>query len=457
MRINWFSPLPPARTEIANYTVRLLPLLCQRGDVTLWTDQPKSDLPGDLPAKIRQYRLDDPPWRELNAADANIYHIGNNPQWHASIWQISRRHPGVVVLHETSLAHLFLAIYLAGPDPAEFLNELARRYGESAVAAVCRFAAGEASVDAVCSELPFTNLATRDALGVLVHNRDSQDLLKGELSIPVMCASLPHVPRVPPPDPSILRQKYAATERYRLVAFGHIGANRRLDGLLRALASLPERRRFQLDVYGDVHYRDEILDLIDELSLDPIVQLHGYVPEATLSDALQRAHLAVNLRYPTMGEASASQLRIWDHALPSLVTPIGWYAHLPSCAVTFVRHEHETADLHSALRSLQSDPGRFAERGLAARRVLERSHTAAAYVEDLMGFATSCTRDRGRVAIHDLARRSAATLVNVAGPRSASLGFEAFIDQIQSLAGGLREVLETADESASAATLRSAA
>ena len=44
MRLNWFSPLPPARTEIANYTVRLLPALCASCDVTLWTDQPVSGL-----------------------------------------------------------------------------------------------------------------------------------------------------------------------------------------------------------------------------------------------------------------------------------------------------------------------------------------------------------------------------------------------------------------------------
>ena len=35
--------------------------------------------------------------------------------------------------------------------------------------------------------------------------------------------------------------------------------------------------------------------------------------------------LLINLRYPTMGEASLSQLRIWRHALPSMVTQVGWH------------------------------------------------------------------------------------------------------------------------------------
>ena len=37
MKINWFSPLPPDHTEIANYTARLLPALERKFDTTVWT------------------------------------------------------------------------------------------------------------------------------------------------------------------------------------------------------------------------------------------------------------------------------------------------------------------------------------------------------------------------------------------------------------------------------------
>ncbi len=39
MKINWFSPLPPARTDIAEYTVRVLPGLIKNCQLELWTDQ----------------------------------------------------------------------------------------------------------------------------------------------------------------------------------------------------------------------------------------------------------------------------------------------------------------------------------------------------------------------------------------------------------------------------------
>jgi glycosyltransferase involved in cell wall biosynthesis len=230
-------------------------------------------------------------------------------------------------------------------------------------------------------------------------------------------------------------RKYAGAARYRLVLFGHIGTNRRLEAVLRALGSFPERHRFQLDVYGDVYQRDAIVRLIRELSLKPFVRMHGFVSESTLTAALQQAHLAINLRFPTMGEASASQLRIWDHALPSLVTPHGWYARLPTDTVSFVRPEHESADLHALLAAFLRDPIRFAERGLKGRMVLERCHRAPTYAQELVSFATACARNRGRIALRGVARHAAVRLVNVAGPRGAEIGFGSLANQVLALNG----------------------
>ncbi len=94
-----------------------------------------------------------------------------------------------------------------------------------------------------------------------------------------------------------------------------------------------------------------------------MVTLHGFVPAEDLEAALTSAHLAINLRFPTMGEASVSQLQIWDHALPSLVTRVGWYATLPQETVAFVRPEHEITDIQAHLHAFVDDPGRYAHMG----------------------------------------------------------------------------------------------
>src|SRR6202022_2980726 len=111
MKLNWFSPLPPAKTDIAHYTTRLLPALSRLAQVTLWTDQRDWEKTLEKHVAVRSYRLDRLPWVELNRADACLYQIGNNPLFHGSIWQISRLHAGIVVLHDLRLHHFFDGLY----------------------------------------------------------------------------------------------------------------------------------------------------------------------------------------------------------------------------------------------------------------------------------------------------------------------------------------------------------
>jgi len=85
---------------------------------------------------------------------------------------------------------------------------------------------------------------------------------------------------------------------YRLIVFGHLSRNRRLDALFQALASFPERKRFHLDIYGSVPDGKYLDAQIDALDLRPLVTVHGFVPEEALDQALQAADLALNLRYP---------------------------------------------------------------------------------------------------------------------------------------------------------------
>ena len=111
MKLHWFSPLPPARTGIAQYTMGLLPALQKRAEIVLWTDQAEWDPLLETYATVRRYHPEQMPWAEINRADMSIYNIGNNPAAHGSIWQVSRSHPGIIILHDLSLQHLFVGLF----------------------------------------------------------------------------------------------------------------------------------------------------------------------------------------------------------------------------------------------------------------------------------------------------------------------------------------------------------
>jgi glycosyltransferase involved in cell wall biosynthesis len=406
MKLNWFSPLPPARTEIAQYTVRLLPALRERCEVILWTDQDTWDPALEQHARVRTYQIGDVPWAAMNEADVSVYHIGNNHTCHAGIWEVSRRHPGIVILHDLTLHFLFGGYYRDNGARATYLQHLERFYGRRGVVAGERYLSGlHFSTQHMAEEFPLTELGIENALGVLLHSPHAFAALRQMDRWPIIYAPLPQAATPPHLDPAAHEARWRCGPPYRLVAFGYMGPPKRLDSIWTAIAHFPHKKQLRLDIYGPIWDESYVGRRIAELGIAELVTVHGFVADTELNAALDAAHLALNLRHPTMGEASASQLRIWDHALPSLVTPGGWYATLPETAVGHVRPEHEVADLHRHFHELLDDPAAFARRGAEGRRLLEQWHRPESYVDAICGFAERIIPFRPRLLVDGVTQR----------------------------------------------------
>ena len=404
MKINWFSPLPPARTSIADdYLVGILPALSKRAELTLWTDQNNWDRNLENVARVSNYDPKRMSWPELHHADATFYNIGNNYLFHTSIWQVSRQHPGVVILHDLRVHNFFESLYRGHwRDTAGYLAQMKRCYGDAGLRAAHEFVNGVVSIDYLTEHYPLTPLALENCLAVVVHTQEALAQVEALKQWPVALASLP---RTLPLDHEPKNTAMRATPPYRLIMFGYMGQNRRLDAVLEALAALPERESFQLDIFGEIPEARSLRGRIGKLGLGRMVQLHGYTPESELNNVLKASHLAINLRYPTMGEASGSQLRIWYHALPSLVTDVGWYSSLSRDTVAHVRPEHEVADIQSHLRAFLDNPESFAAMGQRGLRTLREQHDPETYVRTIMEVAANVRDFRVRKSAYDLARR----------------------------------------------------
>ena len=98
VKVALFSPMPPERSGIADYTALLLPALRDRCDV--------------VPVRHGSKR---PP----RGTDLAVYHVGNDPEAHGWIVDALRRTPGVVVLHDFVLHHLVAGLTIGYvPSPA---------------------------------------------------------------------------------------------------------------------------------------------------------------------------------------------------------------------------------------------------------------------------------------------------------------------------------------------------
>lgn len=400
MKVNWFSPLPPDKTAIADYTARLLPFLRKKTEIVLWTDRSEWDRKLEEYAEVRQYRLEQVPWAEINCADASIYHIGNNRLFHHNIWEISRQCPGIVIMHDVRLQHFFSSVYQNTQDG--YLAQMELHYGEEGRSAGEAYLRGRHRIDFMVERYPLTLAALENALGVIVHTREAYDKITRENWWSVRYARLPY----PPSTAQNSSARKVTGPPYRLIVFGHLGPNRRLESLVTALAGMPGKKQFRLDIYGQHYNSDELRALARSVGAARLGTVHGYVPDAELHDALTKAHVAINLRYPSMGEASDSQLKIWDYALPSLVTKTGWYESLPGDAVAFVRPEHEIPDIQRHLRAFLDDPISFSKMGEIGRRILVDEHTPDKYAQAIADLVSAVKLCHLRASAFKLAERA---------------------------------------------------
>jgi hypothetical protein len=242
VRLNWFSPLPPATSGIADYARQLLPTLMAASEVVLWTDQEHWDPALEAYAGVHTYSLQEMPWAEVNRATMSIFHIGNNHRFHGPIWQVSQRHAGLIIVHGVALQQLFAGLFRElWHDRMGYLELMERFYGATGRQDAEDFWAGRLTIEYMAEQYRLTRYALDHALGVLVHSQRSFDELRHDSLCPLSYTPLPYPMALPGSwEVSGKGKPNASGSDYHLIIFGHINDNRRLTSVLRAIAELPE-------------------------------------------------------------------------------------------------------------------------------------------------------------------------------------------------------------------------
>ena len=411
MKINWFSPLPPEKTDIGHYSIRILAQLTKYAQINIWTEQRNWDRTIDRLCPVKD--SNSIKWVDLNNSSMSVYNIGNNAQYHARIWDISTRHPGIVILHDYHLHHLFGGILKEHVcDEYLYYTIMQRYYGLHGRRDARDYWHGKTSIDYMSENYPLAEFALENALGAIVHTRYAFEKIAQQNQWPVILVPLPYPSSIDQAtvQSHIKSRLNTVKSNCRLVLFGYLGPNRRVESVLQALAALRDSNKYTLDIYGKLMDKKLIERKIVELNLQNQVKVHGFVHEEKLDSALTQAHLAINLRYPTMGEASGSQLRIWNHALPSLVTKVGWYAELPDDTVFFVRPDNEVEDIIMALKEILENPERFRQMGEKGKKYLETGHNPDRYAQILVQFAQKVSSSSLIAVIRKLTERIGAEI-----------------------------------------------
>jgi glycosyltransferase involved in cell wall biosynthesis len=345
VRVAYYSPLPPSRSGIADYSALLLPALGERVAIDV-----------ARPGRFRR----------APKADVALYHIGNDPEAHAWIVEALRRRPGVVVLHDLVLHHLVAGITLARGDAAGYLAAMERDHGLAG--RLLAYGVLDNRIPPLWEtrpqDFPLAGEVLRLATGLVVHSRTVEEgARRAGYDGPVW--------RIPHPAWPVPGAQPAAVDGLPLIGcFGHLNEAKRVPQLYAAFARVRESHpETRLLLVGNATPR------VSSIARPEGVVREEYVTEERLWSLMSACHAIVSLRSPTMGETSGTAIRALSLGKPLVVSDVGWFSELPpEVALKVAVDEGEVEALRAALELLAADERARAQMGEAARSLAEGEH-----------------------------------------------------------------------------------
>ena len=353
-----FTPGPPQRSGGAVYAGALLAGLAAHARVTAVSPVP-IDWDGPTVA---------PEAFEPRPGDVLLHFLGNNPE-HLFAYRSALRWGGVVVCHDVVLHHV-----LRGFAPDEELADATVQLGHPAAAALLdRWDRGMAGTEEFL--LPLISRPLRRAEAVVVHSRYAGFMVQAEApTVPVHVVSQ-HGGAVPEStgddDGAALRARLALpADAFVAGLFGYLGPHKRIHESLLALAAArpaieASGRRLHVLLVG-VAVGIDPAAMLAAVGLTDIATVTGPVDDRRFFDHLVATDVVLNLRYPTMGESSATMMQAMSCAKPVITTDHAQFAE-ERAAIRVPVGEGEVAAITAAVVQLATCPTCYAAVAAASR------------------------------------------------------------------------------------------
>lgn len=373
--IDYVSPLPPVRSGISDYSVDLIPALAEHCRLRLVR------LPGAEPTAAIRELVPSAAWTCLDGLGEEgrlpLYHMGNNHH-HLDIWRAAMERPGVLVLHDLVLHHFLLEQTVKFGDFDAYRETLAANHGWIGdwVGRPIRWPG------AVGSSAQFALPAHRELLirqkGVLTHSPWAEELLREEvpgLRVRSLAMGVPLPAAANRQAGEDFKRRYGLPlDRPIIGSFGFQTPIKRTVVAVEALAH-PGLEQVHLMVAGEVSEIVGLEQVAARVGVSDRVHVLGFLPFDDFEAGIAAVDVALNLRYPTAGETSASLLRILAVGRPALVSDYAQSADLPDSVVIKVPlGGDEPRRLADKLSALLVDTEGLSSMGRRARDYVAQHH-----------------------------------------------------------------------------------
>ena len=307
MRVAFFTPMPPRKSGIADYSEALLEHLTRLLDIEVLEEEPA----GFDPSRF----------------DAIVYQLGNNPH-HEGTYRAALKHPGVAVLHEFNLHHLVAETTITRGDWESYLREVEFDGGPKALEYARRVEALEVGPD--YEGVSMTRRVLGRSRAAIAHSHYVGDRVR-EAGFEKPTGVIPHGASVQEADRNSYREKLAIDETTPLIGiFGFLKPYKRIPESLRAFRRLLRvEPRAKLILVGEAHPDLNLNSLIRSLDIAASVRKIGFAERQDFTGYLAACDAVINLRYPTVGESSGTLLRALGLGKPALVSDVGSFSEFP--------------------------------------------------------------------------------------------------------------------------------
>ena len=376
LRLAYVSPLPPARSGIADYSAELLPALAQYYDIDIVIEQPSlSDAWINTHCRVRdaKWLLDNP-----KLYDRVLYHLGNSSN-HQHMFHLLTKVPGIVVLHDFYLGDVLNYLEAYAVDAFACQRALYKSHGYGALAA--RSLPGQFAK--ITEQYPANFEVLQLAQGVIVHSQYSKQLANTWYG-PQLAEHWSVIPLLRLPnskmDRNAARQALGLQPSDFIVcSFGLMGPTKLNHRLLKAWldSSMADDETCKLVFVGEVpttEYGAQMKLAVQASGLQHRIHISGWTDPTRYRQYLMAADLAVQLRANSRGETSAAVLDCLNYGLPTIVNAHGSLAELSPDTVCLLADDFEDTALTQAIDTLWRDANRRQAMGQLGRECIQTIH-----------------------------------------------------------------------------------
>ena len=325
------TPWPNQMTGIANYVYKLVPYLSEYFEVDIFVDNSQDKKMDFLDNEYGNlYMISELDEHKSEYKDI-IYQIGNNSKYHKEIYIKLKKNNGIAEIHDFILSPFFYHSFFLDKKELQYREALLDGYGDEGVK---HFDDIKNRVFSNEANYPMAESVVEISRKSIFHNHWSKEQIEengGNISV-ISLAAL---------NLSFANQSHYILDKTSdlkielddnvilIGCFGFLNKNKRPEIILESFEKILTRNKnVKLGFFGKPN-DDNLNKLIKDKQLEDNVFITGYLDEIEYSKALNRTDIVINLRYPSMGESSATLLEAFKTGKPVIVSEINQYNEFP--------------------------------------------------------------------------------------------------------------------------------